>query len=169
MIQANEKLFGSPDDIVSATKRREIEKFRKPILELVRDVIIHYLTAKEDIVFNNIGIKYISSEDLNDIRNMSYSEIIMLLKRFSPIGDSKSCPWCIVYNCGCCPYGKRHKICTSNKISTYRQIKKEMAIKHLIDNDCGIGIINFKPLRDLATKTRDMLDLIQKNFKDYIY
>jgi len=116
------------------------------------DILIEFMYLKNEKLKYLTGIhNYFNKSDeeaIKDLGEIECEDIVESIKDSIESGaytDSDICPFCIVYNCNDCPYGKEHGIC-SDEFSGFYQINyvinkaiKEIScyrsFKFFIEND----------------------------------
>ena len=103
-----------------------------------KEKLIEFIRAKNSLIYKNLNIYYIKTEDVIEIKNWSekdckkvYNTIKNYINNYESKGyyDTLTCPWCIYYHikkyttCYECKYGKRHGICNKNN-SLYDKLSK---------------------------------------------
>lgn len=100
-----------------------------------KELLIDYLKKKDKLILDLTSIPLVFHEDLQEIEN-SWSEgtcesTLDAMSIFN--GDAGICPWCCVYECWNCNYGRRHGICTMVG-SNYRNIVNWLKNEYNIPN-----------------------------------
>jgi len=103
-----------------------------------KETIIDIVKLQDSILKKMTGIGYINLEDIKSIRKFNKDDVKKFISSLKDslededTNDATLSPWCTVYSCKECPYGKEHGICSKDG-STSRKISNVLDTKHRID------------------------------------
>jgi len=116
--------------------RKKIDEFMRWKAEEIKGLVEGLLPPE------NNDISYYTEEDakiiLNDMTPEDIMEVYAHLKTIVAVGESMvlddwwHCPFCIVYNCENCPYGKVHNQCNHCK-SDYHRARELLGVSAMTD------------------------------------
>lgn len=123
--------------------------------DIARELIKEFLLKKNDLIKRHTGkkINLINKRDLREIDKWPTEYLFRIFVNFGTVGkDCFTCPWCLIFCCGDCLYGKRHKIC-GDPNSTYGRIihNKTLGI---------VPILHIEGINKLTSKFRIKMDKI---------
>ena len=112
-----------------------------------KPILIKFLEEKNRLVRKHTKLKLISVADFREIEgdNWTESDCQWALMKLHPKDDSALCPWCAMFLCGSCGYGKRNGICSYYAInSRYSRVLRRLGQKD--------GISKIPGMKELVNK-----------------
>ena len=115
-----------------------------------KTILIKFLEEKNKLVRKRTNMDLILPDDLNEVFTIwSENDCKTALMKLHARPDKNLCPWCMLFKCSTCGYGRRNGICATYTTNKYSTIIGKLWIRYTPNT---LGIANIEGMEELANK-----------------